>query len=206
MKEYPSISGDIVNIPIYAFDKFDGNNIRAHWSKKRKSFNIFGSRHSLIEESSPILGEAVLLVKEHFERSLTNIFLNERYEDLTCFFEFYGKSSFAGMHNPNESHKVTLIDIFLDKRNEFIPPNEFVRKFEHLDTPNLVYYGKPSADFIESVKNGTLEGMGSEGVVCKGKPLKKDYPMTMFKIKTLEWIKKVHSLYSNDPKKLRELL
>jgi hypothetical protein len=43
MKTYPSISRDIVGQPIYAFDKLDGSNIRAEWSKKN-GFHKFGSR------------------------------------------------------------------------------------------------------------------------------------------------------------------
>jgi len=44
MKSYPSIPGKHTNgIPLTVFDKLDGSNIRAEWSKKR-GFYKFGTR------------------------------------------------------------------------------------------------------------------------------------------------------------------
>ena len=50
MKQYPSISGKLVNTKIYAFDKLDGSNIRGTWSKKR-GFYKFGTRTQMLDEN-----------------------------------------------------------------------------------------------------------------------------------------------------------
>jgi len=34
MLEYPTIKKEVINIPIYAFDKIDGSNIRVEWGPK----------------------------------------------------------------------------------------------------------------------------------------------------------------------------
>lgn len=43
MKAYPSILSQIrTDVPIIAFDKLDGSNIRAEWSKNKKDFLHLG--------------------------------------------------------------------------------------------------------------------------------------------------------------------
>ena len=109
MKQYPSITGQITNsLPIYAFDKLDGSNIRAEWHPK-KGFWKFGSRTQLIDATNP-LGKSIPLIKEQ-EEKFTKIFKEMQIKEATCFFEFFGPSSFAGIHNWEENHQIVLIDV-----------------------------------------------------------------------------------------------
>ena len=92
--------------PIYAFDKLDGSQIRAEWSKKRK-FWKFGTRRQLISKSNKEWGEAVEIIKTKYERDLHDIFVKNRFLKVTCYMEFWGTNSFAGNHM-YEPHDVTL--------------------------------------------------------------------------------------------------
>ena len=69
MKEYPTISTKIVDQPIYAFDKLDGSNIRAEWTKKQ-GFYKFGKRHGLVDETNLLLGDAKSLIQETYSEQL----------------------------------------------------------------------------------------------------------------------------------------
>lgn len=188
MKQYPSISNEIVkNKPIYAFDKLDGSNIRAEWSKKR-GFYKFGARKRLLDPKEPILGKAVELILEKYSEDLTQCFKKYKQQKAVCFFEFWGPNSFAGFHASDDQHTVTLFDISFQKG--ILEPKEFLNKFGHLDTPELLYQGKVNQEFIDSVRGSFLEGMTHEGVVCKGKYTQPGNPL-MFKIKSKSWLTKL---------------
>jgi hypothetical protein len=205
MKQYPSIETKIVDIPIYAFNKLDGNCIRTEWTKK-EGFNKFGSRKVLIDESSTTLSKSILLIKEKYQEPLTKIFKDMQVPMATCFFEFYGPSSFAGFHKEGEEQTVTLLDVDIFKKG-MMNPKDFIHTFGSVvDIPEVLYVGKPNSLFVESVQNGSLPKMSFEGVVCKGLPLKKGYLPTMFKIKNRAWIEKVKELHSSNPVLLKELL
>ena len=59
MKEYPSIdywNKGIFGLPVWAFDKIDGSNIRVEWNRKlsKKSLHILSfalSAHDLVENT-----------------------------------------------------------------------------------------------------------------------------------------------------------
>ena len=207
MKDYPSIPKLVATTPAYCFDKSDGSLIRAHWSRKKRGLTgKFGSRTQLIDETHLTLAKSIPLIKEQ-EDLLSKILYDKfKQEEATLFFEFFGKSSFAGVHVQEEPHKSLLIDINLYKYG-MIQPNEFVRQFsEKAETAPLLYYGNCNSDLVKSVQNGTLAGMTFEGVVCKTTRSKPSHPLTYFKIKSDAWISKVKSLYSNDPKLLESLL
>jgi hypothetical protein len=204
MKQYPSINGQIIDIDIWAFGKLDGSNIRCEVT--RKGLSKFGSRKVLLGEDHPYLGKSIGLIQAHCGEELQKILRENRWEQMTCFFEFLGQNSFAGLHDPNDEHTVALLDVDVYKKGQ-LHPREFVRLFsDRVATPTLLYRGKPNSDFIRSVKESTLEGMPEEGVVCKGDPLKNGYPPTMFKVKSNRWIERVKAKYGEDPKKLADLL
>lgn len=203
MKQYPSIDVTVVDQPIYAFDKLDGSNIRAEWSRKNK-FYKFGTRKRLLGEDDPMLGEARQLIINTFEQDLSDIFKKNRWDKAICFFEFYGPNSFAGLHEPTEEHQVTLFDVSYQNKG-LMEPNDFLKQFGSLKIANLLYHGKANVPFIESVQNGTLEGMTFEGVVCKGKLKSPGLPW-MFKIKNKKWIEKVKERYAGNEAMLREVL
>jgi hypothetical protein len=203
MKEYPSISPDIVGQPIYGFDKLDGSNVRAEWSRKA-GFYKFGKRHGLVDETDPLLGEAKGLIQEGYSEALARIFVKQRWMNAVCFFEFHGPSSFAGNHAA-EPHKVTLFDLTAEKKG-FLEPRDFLKLFsDQVETARLLYHGNPNRTFEESVRSGQLEGMTFEGVVCKGKLVSPGRPL-MFKIKNRAWVEKLKTTYAGQPEKIVELL
>lgn len=128
MKEYPSIPREIDrDLLVYAFDKLDGSNIRAEWSRKT-GFYKFGSRTVLIDEKSS-LGEAIGLIRNKYEKGLSKVFRDQRLERAICFFEFFGPNSFAGFHHP-EPHDVVLIDVNPHKKG-IDPPVDFICTYLH---------------------------------------------------------------------------
>lgn len=200
MKHYPSISSNIAYSQyVYAFDKLDGSNIRAEWNRKNGFFK-FGSRTKLIDRSTPILGESIDLITNTYGEELDRIFSHNKYETVTCFFEFYGNNSFAG-HHEEEEHKVILFDIAPLKKG-FIPPHELIRSYGSLRLPKIVYSGYVDIDFVKKVRNSEFNDITFEGVVCKtraGKTL--DY----FKIKTQKWLDKLKTYCKGDEEKIRML-
>lgn len=168
---------------VYAFDKLDGSSIRAEWSRKA-GFYKFGKRKALLDDITPHIASAEPLFQEKYSEDLTRIFRQQRWDRVVVFFEFYGPSSFAGWHE-EEEHTVTIFDVCPYKKG-ILNPREFIRTFESVDTAPLLYHGKPNHDFEQSVRNGTLEGMTFEGVVCKARFKKRPLPL-MFKIKNQAW-------------------
>ncbi len=198
MKQYPSIPRQAQNIPVYAFDKLDGSNIRAEWNKK-KGFHKFGSRTQLIDHTHDFLGEAPELVKTKYEQKLHDIFKKERFEEVVCFFEFYGPSSFAGTHKKDEEHTVTIFDIDVYKRG-LMKPSDFLKVVGDLDFPKVAYFGNANSDFIEEIRDSKNEAVTFEGVVCKSNLTDKYNHPIMFKVKTKAWIDKLKNYCKGDDK------
>jgi hypothetical protein len=193
MKSYPSISKDVrQDIYIYAFEKYDGSNIRAEWNSK-KGFYKFGTKTQLIDGQSQPFGRAIALIKEKYEKDLTIIFQERQWRDAICFFELYGPSSFAGTHNFEEKLDVTLIDVNPYKEGILVP-TEFIKLFGHLDIPKVCYEGHVTTELFDKVKNSALNGMTFEGCVCKGND---DGKLIMFKIKSNAWLNKL-KIYCKD--------
>lgn len=203
MKEYPSIVKEIRHgEKIYAFDKLDGQNFRLEWNKKNK-FHKFGSRTQLIDVNDKLWGEAARISVEKYEKNLHDIFVANRYEKVICFFEFWGKNSFAGRHQ-EEPHDVTLIDVSVHKKG-FLLPQDFLKTFKDVDTAKMLYYGNCNSEFVELVRERKLDGMTFEGVVCKGQYNTPGVPL-MFKVKSLEWIIKLERFCSGDEKLFKQLV
>lgn len=199
MKSYPSIPREMKRTKVWAFDKIDGSNIRAEWSDKQ-GFYKFGSRTKLINELTPVFGEAVGLVKEK-EDQLGQIFSNRNWKRAVAFFEFHGANSFAGSHQ-QEEHEVTLIDVNVYKRG-MLEPQYFVDLFEDVGIPQVLFNDVLDEDFVTSVKEGTLDSMTFEGVVCKH--LNKGQ-VKMFKIKNRAWIDKLKVMCNGNDALFRRLV
>lgn len=193
MEQYHSIDRVVLGgKPIYAFDKIDGQNVRAEWGRKQGKwgeFWKFGSKTQMIDETTEGFGEAVHLIRAKYQEPLTEIFRKQRWDKVTCFFEFWGENSFAGQH-VDEPHTVTLFDIKVFKKG-FLLPKDFLKLVGHLDVPKLLYYGNANSDFVSSVQNSTLEGMTFEGVVCKAQEYKTPGMPFMFKVKSDRWKSKL---------------
>lgn len=195
MQTYPSIDKIIRSGKFYVFDKLDGSNIRAEWTR-RGGFVKFGSRQRLLDPNEKPLGEAVGLIRAH-EDALHEVLKKQRWQKATLFFEFYGEHSFAGFHE-DERHKVALLDVHVYKKGLIEPRDflKFVAKAD-VDTPALLHYGNVTADIVASVKDGSLKGMTFEGVVCKGGSGRQGH-VQMFKVKNQAWLDALRKRVGDD--------
>lgn len=201
MKSYPSISSIIqMGLPIYGFDKIDGSNIRAEWNKKR-GFYKFGSRKRLLSDEHPILSKAQGLIVEQ-QDTVAKICEKNRWESIILFYEFAGPNSSFGNHIETDDHNVYLIDANPYKRG-ILPPREFLDSFGDMNHAPLLYQGNCNNTLLDSVRNGTLEGMGSEGIVCKTKG--KGNTILMFKLKRESWYLRLREHCNGDDHLFEEL-
>jgi hypothetical protein len=204
MKFYPPITKEIrQDIPIYAFNKIDGSNIRAEWNTKR-GFYKFGTRNQMIDDKAIPFGKAIPLLREKYEADLTSVFRELNYRDAMCFFEYWGPNSFAGTHNFEEQMDITLIDVNPFKQG-ILEPAAFIQYFGHLNIPKLCYHGYVTTELFDQVKQSILPGMGFEGVVCKAASDTKAKMPVMFKIKSKAWLDKLKT-YCKDDNRLFEKL
>lgn len=193
MKSYPSIPKDIIsNVFVWAFDKLDGSNIRVEWRRKTGLWK-FGTKTRLVDNTDPIFGRAPGLILEKYGEGLDRILHDKNWDKSICFFEFHGENSAFGIHDENDSHTVTLIDVNVYKKG-ILEPKEFVKLFGDLGIPKVLYRGYAHAEFIESVRNGTLPEMTFEGAVCKTNGNKP----TMFKVKNRAWLQKLRDYCAGD--------
>lgn len=183
MISYPSFNGKYRSGSFYVFDKLDGSNVRAEWTRKR-GFHKFGKRNGLLDDVTPHLIKAKDLILDLYAEDLNRIFRARRLDRATAFFEFYGPNSAFGYHH-DEQHTVTLIDCHVHKRG-FLHPRDFVSWFAGVDHARLLHVGNVTDDLINQIKDGTLEGVTYEGVVAKGEPKKGSLPV-MWKIKSNAW-------------------
>ena len=196
MKPYPSIphayqlSEIIHDGDVIIFDKLDGSNIRVEWNKK-KGFYKFGTRHHLLDETDPVLGPAISLFANEISDSLGAILEKQKYESAVCFFEYHGPNSFAGMHHPSDVKTLTLLDVSPYKVG-IINPSDFIQIFSDLELPNVLYQGlfdkEKASEIFYKVVNGTLPGMGFEGIIGKIDSGRKNIPPKMFKVKSQGWL------------------
>ena len=190
MLEYKTIDyyGDNWGLPIIAFDKLDGSNLRFEYSKKR-GFYKFGSRNVLIDDTHD-LGPGIKLFREKYEKGLDEIFRSKDYRDIqsfVCFAEFLGKKSSFGQHDfANDDFDIVLFDVDQYKHG-FVPPRKFVKDFGHLGIPEVVYEGNLNRELVKDIKDNKY-GL-SEGVICKGsvKTKKGSDKLYYCKIKTNDW-------------------
>lgn len=226
MKHYDSIDNikynkSLLGEEVWSFNKLDGQNFCVKYSPKRKAFENFGSRKCQVDETSEQFGPVVTMFKEsEIPNILRQIVLDNSgkrgyfngIEEITFFFEYYGDNSFAGFHQPGDTMHLALIDVFRKKKG-YIEPGVFYELFgnkEGLEIPELIYRGKLTAEFIESIQNNdwTQEGCQyptvKEGVVIRRSTLMKGQRMPMAKAKTKWWINKLHSTYTEEECKLLE--
>lgn len=202
MKSYPSLPyGTECHLPIFAFDKLDGSNVRAEWTKK-KGFYKFGTRNRLVDGSDAVFGRIPSLVVGKYEKTLGNALTIQGYDRAVCFFELHGPKSFAGMHDPGDDLTVTLFDV-APHRHGILDPEAFMNlcDYNDVDRVTALYIGQCTPEFIESVRDGSLPGMTFEGVVCKTKNDKKTKQPIMFKQKSRAWLDKLGT-YCADNKAL----
>lgn len=202
MEIYPSTGTHLNSGHILAFDKLDGSNIRAEWTRKN-GFNKFGTRHRLLDAAEPILGEAISLFQEKYADSLNHIFRKEQMTKATAFFEFHGPNSFAGQHE-DEEHTVTLFDIHKYKQG-LLTGAEFLKLVgNRVETVPVLWEGKVNQNFLKKVTESALDGITFEGVVCKGGLDNRNRPIN-FKIKSDAWLYRLKNKCGDDEEQFRRL-
>lgn len=206
MIEYPSIISAAKAPRAYciAFNKLDGSNFRAKWTRKG-GFNTFGTRTQLINEQTPIWGEMISVFKKDFEkpleRKIKKDFPNER--EVIVYGEFFGEHSFAGQHQTDESGRLTeemqivIFDILIGHKNRhFIPPMNFIKEYQEIvKIPDVIYTGNLNQEFIDSVRVNKYNLR--EGVICKGTQKTGAFRghIWMCKIKTQDYFNKLRTLF-----------
>ncbi len=197
MKEYPSISRHFQEMrAAHIFAKEDGSNIRAAWSKKR-GWYLFGTTHQLLDISQPVLGGAIPLFKQTLADELTKVAVDQKYESLIVFCEYWGKSSFAGTHVPGDEMYLSVFDLNPYKKG-ILGPKEFLKLIgdnPNIRTPNYLGQHNWTRGFIERVWNDDVPGASFEGVVAKHG---EGHKLKMAKAKSRQWIEKVKGTYSAD--------
>lgn len=206
MKAYWSIPGPRQQDCI-AFSKYDGNNIRIEWSRKRGWYK-YGTRKRMLDKSDERFGCAIPIFQETLADDLENVFKKEKLfrgaRNVVVFCELWGLSSFCGVHAPGEKLKLTPIDVSLHKKGIMLP-RDFVNTFGHLDIAEVVHEGKFNHEFKEEVKSWTeTEGVVAKGVVL-GKKKNPQHGLWMAKIKTRWWFEKLREKAKED-ESLRRIL
>jgi len=207
MKLYPKIPGSkhCPLKPCIAFEKYDGSNLRAEWSKKRGWYK-FGTRRRLFDHTDPDFAPAIPLFMDTYADDLERIFKkHKRFRNIDramVFVEFFGKESFAGLHKKDDpTREVMLFDVNVHKFG-FLGPRDFLKIFGDLKIARKVYEGKANGSFFEAIRNGQYDVPRSgewdifEGVVCKGGSGGTD--LWMAKCKTNSFKKKLLQVYAND--------
>lgn len=192
MKEYDSIKyglKEFHSIPIIAFDKLDGSNIRIEWNRK-SGFNKVGTRTQLINETSEFY-KAFLIFKNKYENTLIDLFKTKVFRNInkiTVFGEFFGKQSKFGIHDfKNDIFDYVIFDIYLNDLKCFVSPKDFIKYEFH--KPDIIYIGNMNKEFISDIRKNTEL---KEGVVCKG--FDKKGILRYFKLKTDKWFENLRNL------------
>jgi len=201
MEQYPEIPG-AKKAPLgekcIAFYKYDGSNLRWEWSKKR-GWHKYGTRTELFGSNHPLWGQALPLFREIEEDIVQRVQASDKrfrsIERITAFTEFFGPSSFAGVHDEKEPKQLKLIDVYLFKQG-MMSPRWFVETFG--DAPyaaQVIYEGNLNMEFIRDVRAGKYPVW--EGVVAKGEDFR-------VKIKTEAYMLKLKEVYGLNWEKFSE--
>ena len=220
MKHYKSIprfkdDKSLLVEEVFAFNKLDGQNLCVKYLPKKIDFQSFGSRRMVIDEHSEVLGDAVAF----FKRSDIPMVLSEivganskkhgefnGVDEITFYFEWWGEHSFAGFHEPNDRMRLSLIDVW-EKKKGLIEPKEFLKIFysvETLDFPELIYKGKLTNDFVNSIESNdwtqpnALYPNVKEGVVITRSTRLPGQTLPKCKVKTKWWLNELHKKYTED--------
>lgn len=194
---YPPIEGPafaFLDAPCLAFEKHDGSNLRFFWDQKR-GWHSTGTRHRWFKRETPMFGPAVDLFHQSYAKGILDTLRRfKEYRgvaELVAFCEYFGPSTFSGLHAEGEAKRLVCFDIFLPGRG-FVPPKDFVAHFGHLPLAPVVYEGPFSRAFIADVQAGqypVTEGVVAKGMHTrrrrKGKPVQEVW---MAKVKTRTWL------------------
>lgn len=197
MKPYPSIQSSIgqkfQEFDAYVFDKLDGSNLRFEWTRKAR-WSKFGTRNRLFDHTDPDFGLAIPLFLTGYQEDLTRVAVDNRWDHLIVYMEFWGPNSFAGKHDRDDVKTLTLFDACPNKKG-LLGPREFLNLFGHLRTARLLGIQKWTRGFVDRIRTGNDELSSKitfEGVVGKSGS---GHKLIMAKAKTQAWVDKVLSQY-----------
>ncbi len=201
MIQYPSIPSVArcrgLGKPCIAFYKYDGSNLRFEWSPKR-NWHKFGSRTQLIDQNTEQFKGAIPLFMDTMSKDIVEIIRDEfgsKALRIVAFAEYYGPSSFAGFHDPNEPKQLKLFDVSVYKQG-FLPAKQFVELFGDKEwSAEVEYTGNLNQPFINDVRHGAYPVY--EGVVCKGVGWNA-------KIKTFEYLNRLKHQFDDEWEKYAE--
>lgn len=211
-----TLKGEIV----WGFNKLDGQNFSVTYNPKTTKFGPFGSRTTLVDETSDQFGNTVKWFKNsNYEEILNRIVRTHRgkhdifngIDEITFFFEWYGEHSFAGRHQDGDEMRLALTDVFLKKKG-YMEPKDYYNLFNGsgVELPDLIYTGPFDSEIIEKVQNNDWTSENpefptvKEGVVFKRSTMMKGQRRPSVKVKTKWWINKLHSMYSEEECKILE--
>lgn len=179
---------------VYVFDKLDGSNLRFEWTKKQGWFK-YGTRTRLLDESDPVFGKAIPIFLSGLATELDKVIAKQRWQHVVAFAEFLGPNSFAGQHDPSDTHVVSLIDISPNKKG-VLDPRDYLDDVYPEVTHRAAFLGRMNwgEALVQMVEDGKFEGASFEGVVGKYMDKKR---LIMLKAKSRAWKEKVKALYGD---------
>ena len=186
MKSYPSIRQSRKSFSAFIFDKLDGSNLRFSWNR-RQGWYEYATRTRTLPVDHKLYKAGYEYFSQVYSDYLVNIAHQQKWQRMDAFFEFYGDNSFAGRHDLNDIHKVTLIDLAPNTRG-FLNPQEFIDLCSGVPTPKLIDRVQWNEEYIEAVRKGLISGITAEGVVAKHESKQR-----RAKAKTQVWIDRVIS-------------
>jgi hypothetical protein len=176
----PSTAGCLLKDCV-VFEKLDGTCMHFVWSHRFTHFGTRRDRYPLTKggisqfvqehpELEPAVKQNFLIpedpvlpsLREHLDAWLSIHWVKAK--KITVFMEYVGPLSFAGLHPRGQVMRLALIDVEVDGR--MLTPDEFLRRFSHLDPPRVVYRGRYSGQILVDVRRGKYDVV--EGVVIKG--------------------------------------
>jgi hypothetical protein len=201
MLHYPKMPGS-EKAPLgercVAFEKLDGTNLHFRFERgfgwhtlgtRRDEFPLTESGIAAFEEAHPELAGAAEVFVETLQPGASAALDALGLTEAALFAEFLGDGSFAGRHRAGEPKKLIVFD--LETPSGFLPPEEFLKSLVALPTPRVLYRGKLTGEFAQSVRRGRYDV--AEGVVCKG--LKGDWRC---KIKTDVYLARLKAAFDAD--------
>lgn len=197
MKAYPSIpkiSREFIDRPCIAFRKEDGSNIRMEWSRKTGWYKS-GTRTRLFDKSDTEFGCAIEIFHKNFAEPLAKAIRdNYKCDSAIAYLEFLGPNSFAGQHKEDDPKELILFDVNIHKKG-FVGAGDFVRKFGHLKSAEVIYQGLLTEELIDNVRQNKYNL--KEGVVCKGGGNKSPHDIWLCKIKTFAYLEELKKRFEN---------
>ena len=213
LSRYPSIDGPSINEldePCLAFHKYDGSNLQFAW-RQNDGWYQYGTRRRLITAKNPLFGNAIELFQNKYaDGILKTLRKHKEYRqvrEVVAYCEFFGASTFSGLHKDGEQRQLKLFDLYLPEQG-FVIPRDFVQHFNHLDIAEVIYEGTLTKEFISAVREGKYSV--KEGVVAKGVSTKRrrkgktEIETWMVKIKTKAWLEELHRRSAESPDLVQE--